>query len=414
MAYKQPSQNLSYVDRVLQRTREIARIQTGKASETPGNPEYVSVQEDEGTVNGGNPQSFNPEIVMTGNSDAQSNNVSVTLAQGRTSGTDVHDLWENISNMESEQRKFESEQTDLLSNTVLNVAKMQRQLEKTITSESVGTFAVGNNMTSPERSVNEDDMSDIFNLGVDSTEVNFLTDFDGLYEENQKFGPNVDNKLAELLDRAIDKPMPEDKNKELSVKYLVPGNCKRLEVPVVNQEIWTALKDKQEGHLAMQAIQKHLNMALEIYKNKGDQTQIPQLLKDGFIILANGIYHCNRKKKALIKPGIPAKYRKVCDLDIPITENLLGDDIDSPVDEIERKEKRLKKLVGVGSGHFLYQRPAQKGRGSLSDKRMYMERDRNQPFIKGQKYGQGRFKGRSYGGKLQLSHTREKGPINCK
>ena len=162
--------------------------------------------------------SFNPEIVMAGNSDAQLNNVSVTLAQGGTSGRDVHDLWEKISYMESEKRKFESELTDLLSNIVLNVAKMQRQLEKMISSESVGAFAIGNNMTSPERSLNEDDMSDIFDLGVDSTEVNFPTDFDGLYEENRKFGPNVDDKLAELLDRVVDKPMPEDKSKELSAK----------------------------------------------------------------------------------------------------------------------------------------------------------------------------------------------------
>ena len=173
-------------------------------------------------------------------------------------------------------------------------------------------------------------MSDIFDSGVASTEVTFLTDFDGLYEENQKFGPNVDDNLAELLDRAINIPMPEDKSKELSAKYLVPGNSKILAVPVVNREIWTALKDKRESDLAMQAIQKHLKMALvpnlmalKIYKNKGDQTQIPQLLKDVFKILANGIYHCNRKRKALIKPGIPAKYRKVCDLDIPITENLI-------------------------------------------------------------------------------------------
>ena len=109
MAYKQPLQNLSHVERVLQRTRKIARIKTGKASETPGNLEYVSVQEDEGTVHGGNPQSFNPEIVMAGNSNAQSNNVSVMLAQGGTSGRDVHDLWEKISNMESEKRNFETD-----------------------------------------------------------------------------------------------------------------------------------------------------------------------------------------------------------------------------------------------------------------------------------------------------------------
>ena len=75
MTYKQHSQNLSHVDRLLQRIREIARIKTGNASESPGNPEYVSVQEDKVNVNGRNrnPQSFHHEIVMAGNADAQSN-----------------------------------------------------------------------------------------------------------------------------------------------------------------------------------------------------------------------------------------------------------------------------------------------------------------------------------------------------
>ena len=129
------------------------------------------------------------------------------------------------------------------------------------------------------------------------TDDSFLTEFDGLYEESKKFGPEVDDRLAQLFNRAIDKPMPDDQQKQLTEKYMTPANCQRLNVPVVNKELWTALKEKREGDLVIQSIQKHLKLAmipnmlaLEILKNKGDQTKLPQLIKDGFKLIANGIH----------------------------------------------------------------------------------------------------------------------------
>ena len=120
--------------------------------------------------------------------------------------------------------------------------------------------------------------------------------------------------------------MPDEQYRELEERY--------LEVPAVNRELWTALKDKRESDKALQSVQKFLKhaivptlQALDIIKNKGDQSKFPQLFKDIFKILANGIYHCNKKRKSLIRPAVPLKYRKVCDIEAPITSNLFGDDL---------------------------------------------------------------------------------------
>ena len=59
----------SYVQRVLKRTREMARIPAGKASETPGNQEKRKRSEFEDDNIGGNPQaSTSGPAITVGNS----------------------------------------------------------------------------------------------------------------------------------------------------------------------------------------------------------------------------------------------------------------------------------------------------------------------------------------------------------
>lgn len=367
MADKSKLRNVTYRQRVLKRTRELMRINAGKASESPGNPENAQNIEFENTEIRGNSPSTNVVIAAAkkrkrgcAGKPAQTGIIEPQLAQGETFGA----LWEKISNMESEKRQYEKEHTDILSNIVLNVAKLQQQNRKRSEIQPKHDLCVNQELPPVEM----DSVSDIVDNSDEGSDDTFMHEFEGLYEENKKFGPVIDDKLSQLFNRAIDKAMPDDQQKDLSDKYLVPANCERLEVPVVNKELWTALKEKREGDLAMQTVQKYLKlamvpnlMALEILKNKGDQTKLPQLIKDSFKIIANGLHHCNRKRKALIKPGLPVKYRKVCDVDTPVTRNLFGDDIEAKVDEIEKEERRSQKLSGVNTGHFLHQKTAQRG-----------------------------------------------------
>ena len=271
--------------------------------------------------------------------------------------------------MDAKRQKTESEQTELLSNLVFIVAKLQRQLEKRSVSEFQDHELDSSSMTSADSNVS-DDVSEFLTAPSrrDSiVENTFLTDVEGLYEENRQFGDKVDDQLAGLVNKAIGRPLKEDTAKELASKYLTPINCQRLDVPTVNKELWSALKDKREGDLALQAVQKSIKLALvptihalEVLKTDGNIEKLQEFVKDIFKVLAHGIYTCNRKRKPLIKPGIPSKYRKVCDMDIPVTSNLFGDDLEGKVDEIEKQEKRVNKLGG-SKPPFLWGKSAQRG-----------------------------------------------------
>ena len=62
-------------------------------------------------------------------------------------------------------------------------------------------------------------------------------------------------------------------------------------------------------------------------------------MDDSFRMLAHEKCIANRKKEALIRPAIPANYRKVCNLD------LFGDSLDSKIEEIDKEDKRIKKFI---------------------------------------------------------------------
>ena len=87
--------------------------------------------------------------------------------------------------------------------------------------------------------------------------------------------------------------------------------------------------------------------------NGGDQSKLPQLWKDIFMIIANGIHHCNKKRKSLIRTAFSSKYQRVCDVGTPVTSNLFGDELEDKVEEIEKQERRSQKIAGKTS-HFFY------------------------------------------------------------
>ena len=100
--------------------------------------------------------------------------------------------------------------------------------------------------------------------------------------------------------------------RELEEPYMVPEDFPRLEVPVVNRELWTALKDKRDSFTVYTKFLKHAMVptlqAFDIMKIKGDKSKFRQSFKDIFKILANGIYQCNKKRISLIRPAVPIKY----------------------------------------------------------------------------------------------------------
>ena len=101
---------------------------------------------------------------------------------------------------------------------------------------------------------------------------------------------------------------------------------------------------------------------LEIIKTGSDLTQVKSYIKDMFKMLAHGVCTANKKRKQLIILNVPFKYRKVVAIDTQTTEYLFGDNLNTKVEEVEKKEKRASKLCYQDNA-FLGQRNGTKRPG---------------------------------------------------
>ena len=76
-------------------------------------------------------------------------------------------------------------------------------------------------------------------------------------DTDEKKGPNIEPKLAEILQDIWNKPMAEDKLKNKLEKYKVPQNCNFLKTKRCNPEIWSIKLSEQQrsNDLKIQKIQ---------------------------------------------------------------------------------------------------------------------------------------------------------------
>ncbi|CAC5365270.1 unnamed protein product [Mytilus coruscus] len=95
--------------------------------------------------------------------------------------------------------------------------------------------------------------------------------------------------------------------------------------------------------------------ALNIIKTKGDMSETKPIFKDLFKVLTHGICTANRKRKQMIRPIVPGKYRKLCEVDTPVTEFLFGDNLDEKVDKLDKDDKSDASKTGWGGFNKTYQ-----------------------------------------------------------
>ena len=67
-------------------------------------------------------------------------------------------------------------------------------------------------------------------LEEDDENTAFFLELEKEYEEEKKFGPEIDGTMAKLADTAIEKPMKEADYQKLVEKYLIPENCQKIQV----------------------------------------------------------------------------------------------------------------------------------------------------------------------------------------
>ena len=93
----------------------------------------------------------------------------------------------------------------------------------------------------------------------EGTNNDFLDSLTQALLPNTKQSPNIEEKIAGLVNNILTGELSQDSVKERGKKYPPPANCKYLTATMVNEEIWDLLSRKNRSvDLAFQRVQEPL------------------------------------------------------------------------------------------------------------------------------------------------------------
>ena len=174
-------------------------------------------------------------------------------------------------------------------------------------------------------------------LGPGSSGLQIDDDWDLPKLKAPKKGNPVSATLANLINTSCTNQCDIDSFAE---KYKVPENCENASPPTVNQEVWRILN--KQGHLqdkALVDIQNLVSMGIapivgvaDILRRNNSQTpEIKSLLSDTLTLLGQIQYHLSLRRRYMIRPLLKKKYSRLCNMSMPITKQLFGDDFSKEV-----------------------------------------------------------------------------------
>ncbi|CAC5396057.1 unnamed protein product [Mytilus coruscus] len=139
---------------------------------------------------------------------------------------------------------MEKSQTEIMANLAVNIQVSGKELNKAKThpqKESNRTVTVSASDIPELSDILDDDLEseeeqDDQYVGcsldqmLDEVDEDFFLELEKEYEEDKKFGPEIDSAMAKLAETAIEKPLKDEEYQKLTDKYLVPENCKKIKV----------------------------------------------------------------------------------------------------------------------------------------------------------------------------------------
>ena len=196
--------------------------------------------------------------------------------------------------------------------------------------------------------------------GSSVTEDALLNETAQDFESDEQTDPKVAQKLADIVNRGWGSKLKEAKLKEKLAKYNPPDNCEKLTVPKVNPEIWNKLKHgtrRADLRLAnMQkvlvkvgsAVAKSTDTLLAIRSNPEKTSAAALTEKLGELVTHNAdalalLGHVNielsYRRRDAIKPNLNNEYSSLCGSQVPITGLLLGNELQSQLNNIKATNK---------------------------------------------------------------------------
>ena len=309
--------------------------------------------------------------------------------------------------------------------------KKPRQIPATVTSQTIGKrkrsvddddVLVVNDNPPPKRRVifeSSDDDNDVDNEFLrlaeddqndencdnDNNFDNFeeLNELEKIFLRNSETGPPVSARLATLIDAMAtgSKCLTEEKLKEKELKYPRPENVHRLIVPKVNPELWSQLDHATKSQdLKSQRQQKLLLTAVnalvrttetwvthkptDVKKKNNPNSDIFSAITDSTSIILKAVHDVSmdRRSKVLNAPTVNNKYKRLASAEIPITENLFGDNLKEAMAAIDNSSKLGSNFTKSSKGRKFF--PA---RAKNYQAYHYQDRRRNAQWIRGRGRG---------------------------
>lgn len=190
-----------------------------------------------------------------------------------------------------------------------------------------------------------DSVSNTINI---SSNMKLLQEMGNEFDKLEAVGPKVDDILSKVVNSGIRSQIDRSVAKEMSAKYNRPENCEAMKVPRVNKELWntTSLaKSSKEMDKSFQTTQRYLNQGLVplvMLMNKmlkTENTEDFRLARDAFQLLAYAHRDMSNLRRQLIKSVVADKYKQLCNDSTPVTDNLLGDELEKQVKTVDEMRK---------------------------------------------------------------------------
>jgi len=154
-------------------------------------------------------------------------------------------------------------------------------------------------------------------------------------------GKPVSQSLADLINTACVSQCDID---SFTGVYQIPENCDMAGPPSVNQEVWKTLSKR--AHMqdkALVDIQNLVSVSLaqmikltDVLKSQmAVNKEAKKLSSDIFTVLGQIQYNLSIRRRYLIRPSLTKKYSSLCNVSMPITTKLFGDDIGKEIKNCE-------------------------------------------------------------------------------
>ena len=194
--------------------------------------------------------------------------------------------------------------------------------------------------------INSEDVSDTETPGPSRSKNIEEELFGSVTSEDENWQPpklkalETDKPIAKSLAKLINVACTSQCDiEEIAKKYKIPENVDMAGPPLVNPEIWKILDKRvhtQDRGLAeiqnivataMEPVIKIAENLKSAALNQGTKT----LLSDTLTLLGQVQYNISVKRRYSIRPHLKKKYFGLCNISMPITKNLFGDDVSKEI-----------------------------------------------------------------------------------